>query len=354
MSFGGGVDYEPLAAAYRYAADVAQQMYEEAKKTVSGWTGAGTEAVKQWAGLLGIPGYSAVDPTAVLQQYPGYQWALGQGLKALDASAAARGMGLSGAQLKGITDYAQNLALGKVYQPYLSALQQLSGQGLGAGTFTGQSAIQTGQTVGADVIGAAQAQLAGQLAEQQLAEQTWSDITKGLGALGSIALTGGPLGFGWWGSVPAKAEGGPAEPGQPYVVGERGPEVFVPERPGVVIPNYAVPYSSFGTMAPNYALGRIYSALRNPAFISALNRLALERELFHYSRGLPQLSNYVPPTPFNERPIPLELLPFQGEEEVPLPLPAPRQEQKPEPAPPPAWIMPAQAQPPWAPISREE
>jgi phage-related minor tail protein len=36
------------------------------------------------------------------------------------------------------------------------------------------------------------------------------------------------------------AEGGPADAGTAYVVGERGPEIFVPNRSGTVIPNHAL------------------------------------------------------------------------------------------------------------------
>ena len=36
---------------------------------------------------------------------------------------------------------------------------------------------------------------------------------------------------------PGLAEGGPAEKGKPYMVGERGPELFVPKSAGTVIPN---------------------------------------------------------------------------------------------------------------------
>ena len=34
-----------------------------------------------------------------------------------------------------------------------------------------------------------------------------------------------------------KAEGGPVMAGQPYIVGERGPELIVPQNSGTVIPN---------------------------------------------------------------------------------------------------------------------
>lgn len=38
------------------------------------------------------------------------------------------------------------------------------------------------------------------------------------------------------------AEGGPAAGSQPYIVGERGPELFVPDSNGYVIPNFLMPY----------------------------------------------------------------------------------------------------------------
>ena len=34
-----------------------------------------------------------------------------------------------------------------------------------------------------------------------------------------------------------RAEGGPVTGGQPYIVGERGPELFVPSGTGSIIPN---------------------------------------------------------------------------------------------------------------------
>jgi hypothetical protein len=40
---------------------------------------------------------------------PGYQFRLEQGMKALNASAAAKGMGMSGANIKGATEYGQNM-----------------------------------------------------------------------------------------------------------------------------------------------------------------------------------------------------------------------------------------------------
>lgn len=38
-------------------------------------------------------------------------------------------------------------------------------------------------------------------------------------------------------ALPGKAEGGPVKAGQPYVVGEKGPELFMPKQAGDIIPN---------------------------------------------------------------------------------------------------------------------
>lgn len=47
---------------------------------------------------------------AQLEQTPGYQWQLAQGQKAVQSAAAARGLGVSGASLKGAATYAEGLA----------------------------------------------------------------------------------------------------------------------------------------------------------------------------------------------------------------------------------------------------
>src|SRR5690625_1599288 len=57
----------------------------------------------------------------------------------------------------------------------------------------------------------------------------------GIGTIGSFgSLPRGALGFGG-----ARAMGGPVMSGQAYVVGERGPELFVPPSAGKIIPNHA-------------------------------------------------------------------------------------------------------------------
>ena len=44
---------------------------------------------------------------------------------------------------------------------------------------------------------------------------------------------------------PYRQEGGPVQGGQSYVVGEQGPETFVPNQSGTIIPNFATDINSF-------------------------------------------------------------------------------------------------------------
>ena len=60
----------------------------------------------------------------------------------------------------------------------------------------------------------------------------------GIGGSGGGGIGGGVLGLGSLiGSIfglPGRATGGPVSPGRPYLVGERGPELFVPTSAGQV------------------------------------------------------------------------------------------------------------------------
>ena len=51
-------------------------------------------------------------------------------------------------------------------------------------------------------------------------------------------MTGGTGGF--FSQVFGRASGGPVKGGSPYVVGEKGPELFVPGSSGNIVPNHAM------------------------------------------------------------------------------------------------------------------
>ena len=88
-----------------------QQGLAQSRADLAPWTTAGSGALAQAqnaAGLNGQPGYDAA-----MQQFhtsPGYQFSLDQGLRAVDAGAAAQGLGRSGAVLKAEQTFGTGLA----------------------------------------------------------------------------------------------------------------------------------------------------------------------------------------------------------------------------------------------------
>src|SRR3546814_15768673 len=82
-----------------------------------------------------------------------------------------------------------------------------------------------------------------------MAEIARSAVSGGIGNL-SGGSTGGDLVSGLGSIVTAlglagRATGGPVSPGQAYLVGERGPELFVPTSSGQLAPGGASPVRGF-------------------------------------------------------------------------------------------------------------
>jgi lambda family phage tail tape measure protein len=70
----------------------------------------------------------------------------------------------------------------------------------------------------------------------------------------AIQATLGMFGF----SLPGLAAGGPAQANQPYIVGEKGPELFMPRSSGTVIPN-----NKLGDMANATGTGAVNAPITN-------------------------------------------------------------------------------------------
>lgn len=134
-------------------------------------TGASSNAPAGYNGNVGGQGALAnpFAPTqAQLQGTPGYQFTLGQGLKSVQNSYAAKGLGGSGAALKGAADYATgdaNNTYNQQFQNYWNQNQSIynmltgqSQQGLSAaGVLAGVGTTAAGQQ-SANTIGMGQAQ----------------------------------------------------------------------------------------------------------------------------------------------------------------------------------------------------
>ena len=91
----------------------------------------------------------------------------------------------------------------------------------------------------------------------------------GGGGGGGFGGGGGGLGgffSGLFGSLfPGRATGGPVAPGRPYMVGERGPELFVPAVSGRVLPSGTQPPARIVNIAVNVTAPGEPAALRRSA-----------------------------------------------------------------------------------------
>ena len=92
-----------------------------------------------------------------------------------------------------------------------------------------------------------------QVAKQMIAQYIALGIARMFAIPGNYGMSGGGLPFGGSGAAPAglntsfigsslfgRANGGPVTGNQPYLVGERGPELFVPGAQGNIVPNSAM------------------------------------------------------------------------------------------------------------------
>jgi len=92
-----------------------------------------------------------------------------------------------------------------------------------------------------------------QTAQQMIAQYIALGIARMFATGGSYKMSGGGFGFGGSGAAPAglntsfigsplfgRANGGPVTGNRPYLVGERGPELFVPGAQGNIVPNSAM------------------------------------------------------------------------------------------------------------------
>ncbi len=103
-----------------------------------------------------------------------------------------------------------------------------------------QKQKEIAQTIQNNVVGAITSAIDG---SKSLAE-SFSGLLKQLAMMilkqkiiGNFQSLGGG---GILGLIPGLADGGPARAGRPHIVGERGPELFVPNSSGTVVPNHAM------------------------------------------------------------------------------------------------------------------
>lgn len=114
---------------------------QQANAVLAPYSNTGVQANTQTANLLGLNGQPAADAAmSTFQSSPGYQYQLSQGLKAVDAGAAATGMLRSGSTMQAEQTLGNNLA-SQDFGNYVSRLNGLSNYGITAAS--GQSSTDT-------------------------------------------------------------------------------------------------------------------------------------------------------------------------------------------------------------------
>lgn len=144
-----------------------------------------------------------------LTKTPGYEWNYAQGMRAVNNSAASRGLGLSGAQLKGAESFASGLADNTYQNQYNNALTQyqtnynaaannvnrlmgLLGVGQSAANQTGAYGMQNAANMGNYITSGANAQASGQVGSANA-------LSNALSGIGNNALLYSMLGNGGFG-----------------------------------------------------------------------------------------------------------------------------------------------------------
>lgn len=111
----------------------------------------------------------------------------------------------------------------------------------------------------------------------RLIEQIGMLIAKALILQAIQGITGSVFGDGGIGAALGKAAGGPVAAGTPYMVGERGPELFVPRAAGNIVPNNRMGGSSISVNAPLVVNGGVNNADLMRAL--AAHRMQIRREI---------------------------------------------------------------------------
>lgn len=156
------------AAAADRAAEGQERMFERQVELSEPWRKAGEQALNKL-----IPLATEYTPFSMAQfrADPGYGFRMSEGMKALERGAAARGGLLSGATLKGIQRFGQDLASQEYTNAFnryqteraarLQPLQSLAGVGQTTAQQIGEAGMRTAQNVGDTLTSGAAARASG-------------------------------------------------------------------------------------------------------------------------------------------------------------------------------------------------
>lgn len=165
-----------------HANAIEQGFFDQTKESLDPFINTGHSAAAKLRDLEGLDGGNSGTVQAALEGLPGYQFANQQGLKSVQNSATARGLGVSGAAQKASATYSTGLA-NQYYNNLLTGVQNTENTGEAAGASLGGVASSIGESIGANTIGGGNAKAAGEIGSANA-------ISNAVGGIPSAFLTG--------------------------------------------------------------------------------------------------------------------------------------------------------------------
>lgn len=146
------------------------------------------------------PGDLAAYPKYTMQQDPGYQFRMDEGVRALDRSASATGRLNSGAQERRVIRYGQDYASNE-YQKVYDRIATIAGFGRSAASEGAGVIVNTGANAGNALVNAGEARASGYVAQGN----AWSNTFNQFGVMAGRGMFGGGGGSGGWAQMAAEA-----------------------------------------------------------------------------------------------------------------------------------------------------
>lgn len=183
------------AASADAASQIQWDMYDQTREDLMPYKQAGDTALGQLMGQMTPDGYFNQTYTGQdIYNDPSYQFRLQQGQDAIQSSAAAQGGLLSGATLKALQGYGQDMASQEYSNAYnrfnadqtnrYNRLSNLVGIGQNAAAQVGNAGAQTAQAIANNTMQGANALAAGQIGSAN----AWTDGAQQLGSLATAYL----------------------------------------------------------------------------------------------------------------------------------------------------------------------
>ncbi len=187
------------AAAADRASQVQWDMYDQTREDLTPYSDAGKNSLAQLMGQMGPDGYFNQTYTGQdIYSDPSYQFRLQQGQDAIQSGAAARGGLLSGATLKALQGYGQDMASQEYQNAYnrfnadqtnqYNRLSNLVGLGQNAAAQQGNAGMQTAQAVANNTMSGANSQAAGMVESAKAKAQGQQALLGGLGNLAGMFI----------------------------------------------------------------------------------------------------------------------------------------------------------------------